>query len=112
MALGQKKTQNRTTIKDLEKRINELEERLILVESRKSYKGKSLNKVEIYNNEKEPEQIENMKMNYSSKIDSMRNAIKILPPNLKVNDRHLSKNIGAICGFKVTEEMIDEAYSE
>lgn len=52
-----------------------------------------------------------IKMGYNMKIQSMRNAIKILPPNLRTDDgKHTPENIGAICGFKVTSEMFEQAY--
>lgn len=49
-------------------------------------------------------------LDYENKIQSMKNAIKILPPNMIINGRHRIENIQAICGFMVTDEMMDEAY--
>jgi tetrahydromethanopterin S-methyltransferase subunit A len=74
--------------------------------------GKLINKVEKFNDEV-PSTIESyngMKMDASDRIQSMQNAIKILPPNMVVNGRHLKENIEAICGFKVLDEMMDAAY--
>ena len=51
-----------------------------------------------------------MAMDYEFKILSMKNAIKILPPNMLKDGRHLPENIQAICGFMVTPEMLDLAY--
>lgn len=51
-----------------------------------------------------------LSLNYDNKIQSMKNAIKILPPNMIVNGRHKVENIQAICGFSVSEQMMDEAY--
>jgi hypothetical protein len=51
-----------------------------------------------------------MKMTSEEKIQSMRNAIKILPPNYVVNGRHSKQNVQALVGFMVTDEMMDEAY--
>jgi len=76
--------------------------------------GVSINKVEKFNDEV-PSTIESyngMKMDASDKIQSMQNAIKILPPNMVVDGRHLKENIEAICGFKVLDEMMDEAYDD
>jgi hypothetical protein len=42
----------------------------------------------------------------------MTNAIKILPPNLIVEGRHAKQNIEAICGFKISDEMMEEVYSK
>lgn len=44
------------------------------------------------------------------KIISMKNAIKILPPNMIIEGRHRKENVQAICGFMVTDKMMDEAY--
>ena len=112
MALEKKKASNKTTIKDLVVRINELEKRLTVLEPRKSAEGKSINKVETFNGEKEVEQRSNMRMDSRHKILSARNAVKILPPNMVVDGRHLAKNVSAICGFIVSEKMLDEVYSE
>jgi hypothetical protein len=73
-------------------------------------KSVSINKVESFNGEVEPIKEENLKMQYNDKIQSMRNAIKILPPNLIENGRHSARNIGAICGFIVHDDMVDEVY--
>lgn len=53
-----------------------------------------------------------MGMDFEHKIQSMSNAIKILPPNMIVNGRHLKENVQAICGFIVTDEMMDLAYKD
>jgi hypothetical protein len=49
-------------------------------------------------------------MNDEDKLQSMRNAIAILPPNMVINGRHTKENIGAICGFKVTDDQWDAIY--
>lgn len=53
-----------------------------------------------------------MAMDYEHKIQSMTNAIKILPPNMIVDGRHRKENVQAICGFMVTDEMMDLAYKD
>ncbi len=53
-----------------------------------------------------------MRMDYDTKIQSMTNAVKILPPNMIKDGRHLRENIQAICGFMVSDEMMDEVYKE
>jgi hypothetical protein len=74
--------------------------------------ARSIHKVEEFNGEQVPEQEESsMSMGYQDKLQSLKNAIKILPPNLIVNGRHTAKNAGAICGFIVTDEMMDDVYS-
>ena len=45
------------------------------------------------------------------KLISMTNAIKILPHNLIIKGRHKKENIQAICGFIVTDEMVDLVYT-
>lgn len=52
-----------------------------------------------------------MSMNDEDKLQSMRNAVMILPPNMVVDGRQTRENISAICGFKVTEEQWDLLYS-
>jgi hypothetical protein len=94
------------TVLDLIERVQILEKLCIKPE------GKSINKVEKFNNEV-PSTIESyngLRMGEDDKIQSMRNAIKILPPNMIVDGRHLKENIEAVCGFKVLDEMMDAAY--
>jgi hypothetical protein len=94
------------TILDLIERVELLEKKLDKPEP------KLINRVEKFNDEV-PSTVESyngMKMGASDKIISMRNAIKILPPNMIVDGRHLKENVEAICGFKVFDEMMDEAY--
>jgi uncharacterized Ntn-hydrolase superfamily protein len=96
------------TIANLQERVEILEKKLEKPEI------KSINRVEKFNDEV-PSTIESysgMKMGYHDKITSMRNAIKILPPNMVVNGRQLKENVEAIVGFKVSGEMMDEAYEE
>jgi hypothetical protein len=45
------------------------------------------------------------------KLQSMLNAVKILPPNFVRDGRHKKENIRALCGFVITDEMMDEVYS-
>lgn len=71
-----------------------------------------IQKVEKFNGEEVPV-IETTGMNRWDRqdmIDSIINTIKILPPNMIKNGRHLKENIQAINVFKVTDELIDEAY--
>ena len=74
----------------------------------------SIHKVETFNNEQAPpvSETSNIRMNEEDKIYSMKNAIKILPPNMIVNGRHTKQNIQAICGFMVTDAMWDKAYED
>jgi len=78
----------------------------------KKPQGKSIQRVEKFNDEEVPEQRESsaIKMTDSDKIMSAKNAVKILPPNMIVDGRHSKENIGAICGFVVTDEMMEEIY--
>jgi hypothetical protein len=90
--------------------INELKARIEFLERKKT--GASIQKLEGFNGEELPPVQDNTRMNDWDKLASIRNAIKILPPNLIVDGRHLASNIEAICGFKVSEEMLDAAYEE
>ena len=93
----------------LKERLDEFEEKL----NTKKPVTKSINKVEQFNSEVIPDvkQESNIRMGYDDMINSMVNACKILPPNLIFEGRHTQENIQAICGFMVTDEMMDEAYS-
>ena len=71
---------------------------------------KTIQKMEIGDKAPAIEEYNGMKMNDEDKIQSMRNAIKILPPNMIKDGRHERHNIEALCGFKVLEEMMDAAY--
>ena len=73
---------------------------------------KSINKVEAHTAEEAStvESYNGIKMGLSDKINSMRNAIKILPPNMIKEGRHSKSNIEAICGFKIDEDMMDQVY--
>ena len=73
----------------------------------------SINRVEVFNGEVEttPDDNRGIKMTAEDKITSMRNAAKILPPNMIENGRHIKENIQAICGFIVDEDMMDEMYT-
>ena len=99
--------EERLTLKTLQKRIDELEAKI----DKKPAKS-SINRVEIYNGEEEfvPREESKFKMDAKDKLISIKNAIQILPPNLKVDGRHTKENIQAICGFLVDEEMLDSVY--
>lgn len=53
-----------------------------------------------------------MQMDIEGLRQSMKNAVVILPPNLKVNGKHTFENISAIVGFKITQKIYDEVYAE
>ena len=72
-----------------------------------------LHKVEDFNGETVPEHEEKsygFKMSHEEKLQSMLNAIKVLPPNMIINGRHSVENVQALNVFKVTESMMDEVY--
>jgi len=102
----------------LKKLVDELTARVEELEIRAGLRAKpvvnaSINKPEkqISENDAKPREDTRLKMGYTMKIQSMRNAIKILPPNLRTPDgKHTPENIGAICGFQVTPEMFEQAY--
>lgn len=95
-------------IEILKERITELETKVV----KKPTPLKSINKVEDFNGESEtkPYDDNKLRLNALDKLTSAKNAIKILPPNLMVEGRHTKENIGAICGFIVTEEMMELLY--
>lgn len=102
-------------ISDLRALLSELIVRVGVLENNASYKatGSRIQKTETFNGEEpfDPDPQAGIKMKYDDKIQSMKNAIAILPPNMVDKDgRHLRENIQAICGFMVDEQMIKEAY--
>ena len=97
-------------IAQLTKRIEELEARCKVEDA---VVIKSVQRTDRHYDEEPipPHEESGLKMRYSDKIFSMQNAAKILPPNLIVDGRHSKEKIEALCGFKVTDEMMDEAYA-
>ena len=73
----------------------------------------SIQRVEDFNGEEIPvPETNRMRLTEADKMRSMDNAIRCLPPNYIKDGRHTKENIGAICGFKVSDEMLDEVYSK
>jgi len=101
------------TNKELEKQVKDLTKRVeALEDSKKRYADSSnLNKGDTRHGEPELRDDKGLRMGHRDKINSMVNAIKILPPNL-VNEfgRQSLTNVERLVGFKVTPEMMDEAY--
>ena len=101
------------TNKQLEKLVNELQ---LEVAELKAYmmrnkETQDLNKVRPADGTEPEHRESNLQMKHPHRIQSMRNAIKILPPNLKNEfGRQSLTNVERIVGFKVTEDMMDEAY--
>lgn len=97
-------------------RLADLEKRVADLEAKKEVKlasVKSIQKVEGFNGEELPPKDEGKDgWSYGEQINCMKNAAKILPPNLIQNGRHARENIEAICPFKVTEDMMDSLYAE
>lgn len=103
------------TIISLNKRIVELEEQVArLLKAFGKDNSQSINKTEEHmGGEPETQQEKKMKMGEEMKMQSMKNAIAILPPNLLDDEgRHSIINIGRICGFRPTLEMYDQVYQE
>lgn len=76
-----------------------------------------LHKVETCNGEEIPEVVEDkqglgFQMSHEEKLQSMLNAVKILPPNLIKEGRHSIENVQALNCFKVTPKMMDEVYEK
>ncbi len=72
----------------------------------------SIHKVEAYSGESAPAQRRDTlrEMSLENKLQSIRNACAILPPNLKVNGQHTLANVSAICGFQVSPAQLELAY--
>ena len=51
-------------------------------------------------------------MSREDRIQSMLNAVKILPPNLIKDGRHTKENVQALNCFTVTDAMMDEVYRD
>lgn len=95
------------TNKELEKIVNELMERVERVESYFTDPEKSLHKTEMFNHDKHPEPRDNAmdRMNEEERLQSMINAIKILPPNRRSEAGFFSdSDVQAICGFKFSKK--------
>jgi len=102
-------TEIQKNIADLFEKYNELTEKL---EQRKTVKQATINNMETFNGESDsgPREDSRLRLNFSDKIVSAKNAAKILPPNLIIDGRHTKENISAICGFVVDEDMMDVIY--
>ena len=90
--------------------VQEQERRLIVLEARYADRKPTIQRVEEFNGESAPPPEDNLRMKYADKIQSMKNALAILPPNLVEHGRHTKENVQSICGFLVTPEMLDDAY--
>lgn len=101
-------------VASLVKLMDEMSERMKKIEEIVYRKSKPIHRVEIANGEEpsEPREERGLKMALEDKIQSMKNACAILPPNMIVNGRHEIMNVEAICGFKIDEYMMDAAYEE
>ena len=98
-------------MENLINKVAELEYAVIELQKPKE-RGQSINRVESFNGEQDTpiESYVGMKMLYEEKIQSIKNATMILPPNLIKDGKHNVENIQAIVGFAVTDEMLDDAY--
>jgi hypothetical protein len=93
-------------MEELENKVNTLQKNKL------EPKGLSINRTEQFNNEQPstPHEERSMGMNFDDKLQSMRNAIAILPPNMTIAGKHTRENVQAIVGFLVDENMLDRAY--
>ena len=76
-------------------------------------KAPSIHKVEEFNGDSIPEQEESSMFKgytFADKVFSARNAAKILNPRLIVDGRHSAENIKALCGFEISDELMDAIY--
>ena len=99
-----------TMIAELFERVGCLEAKI--AEMPKSTAHKSIHKIETHSEDiaSTVDSYNGMRMNIEDQVQSMRNAIKILPPNLITDGRQAKENVEAICGFKVDAVMMDMAY--
>ena len=109
------------TILSLNKRLTELEKTIKSMQDQLAGKKstprteKSLSKVESFNGEEVPGVVEsgnNMLMNHADRMRSLDNTIRIMSPTFLQDGRHTSQNLSGICNFVVTQEMLDEYYSQ
>ena len=122
MAAKTEKKETRINVMSLHKRVLILEKTVIeLIEELKARpvevpkapaKEPGINKIETFNGDVTPEVKDGLAMDETHKFESMQNAIKILPPNFVKDGRHSRENIQAICGFNVSQEMLDTLYSK
>mgnify|MGYP005844839567 CR=1 FL=1 len=107
--------ENYPTVRSLQKQINELFERVDTLEKRlEPAPRSSLHKIETHTGETNPAPREktNIHMDESFRVQSVKNASKILPPNRMVDGRHTKEDLSAICGFKVTDEIVEQVYGD
>lgn len=92
--------------------VNDLKARIQPLEGKKA-QWKDIQRVEGFNGEQAPEPESNsmLRMGREDKLQSMINACRVLPPNYKIDGRHSAKNVQALCGFVVTDEMLDDVYA-
>lgn len=112
--VGEEVVKDNMQLELLEKEVATLIAKVAILEEKVlSSRKSSINRVEVFNGEVEttPDENRGIKMTAEDKITSMRNAAKILPPNMIENGRHIKENIQAICGFIVDEDMMDEMYT-
>jgi hypothetical protein len=95
---------------DMTSELKSLRGRVEALESRYLERKPSIQKMEEFNGDVAPVPDNNLKMKHEDKIASMRNCMRILPPNLIIHGRHTKENVQAICGFLVDVDMMDEAY--
>jgi hypothetical protein len=118
MAKPERKTEN---IQSLLKRILALEARAAKAEEKHDVlyarvfrtKGQTLNKEHAHTGEKaQAPEDDRTHITDADKLQCVINAVRILPPNYMVDGRHTGVNVSAICGFPVTEEMLDMVYDK
>lgn len=114
MAPPKKVIQTCTCKPDIDAIKQELEELRELIAELTKPRVASIQRTETFNGEFPIEQSDDMasRFSYEERIQNMRNAAAILPPNLIVDGRHTLENINAIMCFNATEEMMDDLYSQ
>lgn len=100
------------TLKILNERIEKLEAQVQELTGKKlAVKNTpSIQKTEGFNGEVPSEKKDtSLGMTEADRFQSVVNAVRILPPNfVDVNGRHSLANVSALCGFQVTDEIMDE----
>lgn len=106
------------SVETIIERLDKLEQELAELKERQQVKQvvkATIQKIEEFNGEVAPEYDYNntSNMNFDEQVQSCVNAIKILPPNLRVDKRHTMENVQALQSrFKVTEEHMERAYQQ
>ena len=107
------KAKNESILSILVERVTDMQDHILVLETPK--KVKTIQKPEEHMGEHAvtPRATPKHEMNTKYQIESMVNLIQVLPPNMvDENNRQHLVNVQAICGFQISEDMMDQAYAQ